>query len=186
MGLDIKTIRLCKTDYGEVDPDDYRILEEDEVMQFKNAGLSDKVFTRLETFYDLEGHLTNVVVPRSKMDDWECRSFFGPDELDDDVYYVFEYLPTGQRYEMRCSDLPTFDKQVSVVYYDEEVGYQRKGMNSQFYKDCGEDKLNYFVLDKATLEMYRDTYVDDGMKEHFQENIIDPFVEGETVAIFSW
>lgn len=128
MGLDIKVIRLCKTDSGEVDPDDYRILEEDEVMQFKNAGLSDKVFTRMEIF----------------------------------------------------------DKQVSVIYYGETIGYQRKGMNSQFYKDYDAGKLNYFVLDKATLEMYRDTYVEDGMKEHFQENIIDPFIEGETVAIFSW
>lgn len=128
MGLDIKAIRLCKTDPGEVDPDDYRILEEDEVMQFKNAGLSDKVFTRMETF----------------------------------------------------------DKQVSVVYYGETIGYQRKGMNEQFYKDYDAGKLNYFVLDKATLEMYMETYVVDGMKEHFQENIIDQFIEGETVAIFSW
>lgn len=186
MGLDIKTIRLCKTNQGEVDQDDYRILEEDEVMQFKNAGLSDKVFTRMETFYDLEGHLTNVVVPGSKMDDWQWRGFFGPDELEGDSYYIFKYLPTGQRYEIRCSDLPTFDKQVSAVYYGETIGYQRKGMNEQFYKDYDAGKLNYFVLDKATLEMYMETYVVDGMKEHFQENIIDPFIEGETAAIFSW
>lgn len=185
MGLDIKTIRLCKTGPGEVDPDDYRILEEDEVMQFKNAGLSDRIFTRMDTFYDLEGYLTKVVVPGSKMDDWQWIATFWPEESDD-TRYIFMYLPTNQRYEIRCADVWIFDEQVSVVYYGETMGYQRKGMNSQFYKDCGEGKLNYFVLNKATLEMYRDTYVEDVMKEHFQKNIIDPFVEGETVAIFSW
>lgn len=186
MGLDIKTIRLCKNDPGEVDPDDYRILEEDEVMQFKNVGLSDMIFVHMEMYCDFDEHLTKVVVPGSKMDDWQWHMLFWPEEFDDDACYIFTYLPTGQRYEIRCSDLPTFDKQVSVVYYGEEVGYQRKGMNAQFYKDYDAGKLNYFVLDKATLEMYMDTYVEDGMKEHFQENIIEPFVEGETVAIFSW
>jgi len=185
MGLDIKTIRLCKTDQGELASADYRILEDDEVTQFKNAGLSDRIFTRMETYYDLEGHLTKVVVPGSKMDDWEWRRIFWPEEFDD-TCYIFIYLPTNQRYEIRSANVWTFDEQVSVVYYDEEVGYQRKGMNSQFYKDYDAGKLNYFVLDKATLEMYRDTYVDDCLKEHFQENIINPFVEGETVAIFSW
>lgn len=128
MGLDIKTIRLRKPYKVEVSPDDCRILDENEVVQFKNAGLSDIMFTRIDTY----------------------------------------------------------GKKVNVIYYGETVGYQRKGMNPQFYKDYDAGKLNYFVLYKATLEMYRDTYVEDWIKEHFQKNIIDTFVEGETVAIFSW
>lgn len=186
MGLDIKTRRLCKTDQGELDSADYHILEEDEVTQFKNAGLSDRIFTRLVTYYDFDEHLTKVVAPGSKMDDWQWHMLFWPEEFDDDACYIFKYLPTGQRYEIRCSEVLTFDKKENVVYYDETLGYQRKGMKPQFYKDCDEDKITYFVLNKVTLEIYRDTYVVDDMKEYFQKNIIDTFIEGETVATFSW
>lgn len=185
MGLHIKTRRLCKTDQGELGSANYHILEEDEVAQFKNAGLSDRIFSRMETYYDFDEHLTKVVAPGSKMDDWQWHMLFEPEEFDD-VCYVFTYLPTGQKYEIRCSDVLTFDKKENVVYYGETLGYQRKGMKSQFYDDLEDGKLNYFVLDKATLEMYRDTYVVDDMKDYFQENIINPFIEGETVATFSW
>lgn len=183
MGLDIRLRRLYGTAQTGEDAD-YLILDERDKELFSKAKLMDKVFPRMEEYFDIEGYLTKVAVPGSRMDDWRWRMTFWPEEFDD-ICWVFRYVPTDNDYEVRGANVGIYKEQEQVVYC-ENIGYQRKGMKLQFFKDFNAGKLNYLVLDKATLEMYRDTYVNDDMKEHFQENIIDPFVEGEMVVTFSW
>jgi len=183
MGLDISLRRLYGTAQDGEDAD-YLILDEESKDLFSKSNLMDKVFPRIEEYYDIEGYLTKVAVPGSRMEDWGWRMTFWPEEFDD-ICWVFRYVPTNNDYEVRGANVGIYKKPEQVVYY-ETIGYQRKGMKSRFYKDCEEGKLNYFVLDKATLEMYKETYVVDDMKGYFQENIIDQFVEGEMVVTFSW
>lgn len=82
--------------------------------------------------------------------------------------------------------VPTYKKQIKILW-KEEVGYQRKGFNKQFYDDYKDGKIGYFVWNKADLERYKEDYcVDDEIKEHFQKYVIDPFIDGQCCATFSW
>ena len=95
--------------------------------------------------------------------------------------------------------LPTKDRVIKVLP-NEEVGYQRKGLNSKFYDDYQNGKIGYFVWTKAELERYKEEYCDDsyeytysngeketvGPKEDFQNNIINNFTEGEDCVTFDW
>lgn len=183
MGLDISLRKLYGTAQDGEDAN-YIILDDEDKDLFLKAKLMDKVFPRMEEYFDLENYLTKVAVPGSRMEDWKWRMTFWPEEFDD-ICWIFHYIPTGNDYEVRGANVDIYKEQEQVVYC-ETVGYQRRGMKPQFFKDFEKGKLKYFVLDKATLEMYRDTYVEDDMKEHFQENIIDQFVEGGMVVTFDW
>lgn len=89
------------------------------------------------------------------------------------------------------STVPLKKVTVKVVYY-EEVGYQRKGLNPNFYSDYENDKIGYFVWSKEELERYKREYCDeqsdyyDHPKEAFQKNIIDKFQEGTDCVTFDW
>ena len=77
---------------------------------------------------------------------------------------------------------------IKVLFHD-EIGYQRKGMNSDFYQDFVNGKL-YF--DKATvLKAYTylqprlgDSIVD--LQNSFKEQFIDNFTEGESIFFPNW
>lgn len=97
--------------------------------------------------------------------------------------------------------IPTKKVKIKVIFY-EEVGYQRKGLNSQFYDDYDDGKIGYFVWDLKELKRYKKDYCDRQHryiyasgeksdfivtpKKDFQENIIDKFVQNECVVCFSW
>lgn len=76
-------------------------------------------------------------------------------------------------------------------FVGKEVGYQRKGANKQFYDD-GKWDDNTVVIDRKTLlddwKKYfsdeNDSYYGKRAKQHFKENIIDHFVEGETIVCY--
>lgn len=95
----------------------------------------------------------------------------------------------------------TFDKVDRCIICD-EVGYQRKGANTQFYED---DMWNCpIIIDIKTLNEHWEKYFshrtseskggwgssvefileNDEMKNRFKENIINKFVEGETFVIY--
>lgn len=115
----------------------------------------------------------------------------------------FEFLPNSISME---SDLKTIEENTIAFEEDvyptkivtekgffvgKEVGYQRKGANKQFYDD-GKWDDNTVVIDRKTLlddwEKYfsdeNDSYYGKRAKQHFKENIIDHFVEGETIACY--
>lgn len=85
--------------------------------------------------------------------------------------------------------IPTYTKRNTVVYWTKE-GYQRKGLNGQFYQDYRDGKIGYFVYTLDELKRYKEEYCtaeeDFDYKEHFQKQIIDKFVEGECVVSFNW
>lgn len=76
------------------------------------------------------------------------------------------------------------DKYIKIkVLYREEVGYQRKGLNGDFYKDYDDGKIGYFVWNKKELMRYKTDYAID--PDEFQENIIDNFSKN-CVCTFDW
>lgn len=99
----------------------------------------------------------------------------------------FDVIKTGERifitYEEALST--AYDYEDDILYY-EEIGYQRKGLNDKFYEDYRNGKISYWVWTKAELERYLQEYVEPDMKEHFQEYIINPFVEGFCGVSFDW
>lgn len=117
--------------------------------------------------------------------------------------YRFEFLPDSISTE---SDRKTIEEN-TIVFEEEvyptkivmekgffvgkEVGYQRKGANKRFYDD-GKWDNNTVVIDRKTLlddwEKYfsdeDDAYYGKNAKQHFKENIIDKFVDGETIVCY--
>lgn len=81
-------------------------------------------------------------------------------------------------------DCPVVIKTVDVFYTGEEIGYQRKGLNGNFYDEFTEE--DYMVLTKERMQYVYDNYVLDDYKEQFKERLLDKFVDGETYCIYSW
>lgn len=76
------------------------------------------------------------------------------------------------------------EKKVKIkVLYKEEVGYQRKGLNIQFYNDYEAGKIGYYVWNKKELMRYKTDYANN--PDEFQENIIDNFSKN-CVCTFDW
>jgi len=92
-----------------------------------------------------------------------------------DVYY----------YSVSYEAAPTKKK---VLFYSEK-GYQRKGMNAKFYDDFVNDKL-YFDKDSVVKAYsYLDPTWGDSkteLQQHFKENFINNFIEGESIFLISW
>ena len=87
---------------------------------------------------------------------------------------------------INLKDVPLVKVKTNCIYY-KEVGYQRKGLNNQFYKDYEDGKIGYYVWTLAELERYKKDYCDtEEAKQNFQTNIIDNFKEGKCVVEFSW
>ena len=119
-------------------------------------------------------------------------------------YDRFEFLPNN--IDTENADIKTIEEN-TIVFEEEvyptkivmekgffvgkEIGYQRKGANKQFYDD-GKWDDNTVVIDRKTLlddwKKYfsdeDDTYYGKRAKQHFKENIIDHFVEGETIVCY--
>ncbi|MFM2266746.1 MAG: hypothetical protein RL757_186 [Bacteroidota bacterium] len=84
-----------------------------------------------------------------------------------------------------ASNTPNIQK----VLYLREKGYQRKGMNEQFYRDFINDK-NYYDLkavQKAAMCL-EPTWGDskEDLQRDFKKLFIDNFVEGESIFFASW
>lgn len=92
---------------------------------------------------------------------------------------VFTFTPIGEEKIIEISDIPLIKRRVAVIYH-EEVGYQRKGANPEFYSDGMWDSPPVLKL-KDLEEHYRKYFSEsDGFGHDFKKNIIDKFVEGET------
>jgi len=87
---------------------------------------------------------------------------------------------------IKDEDVPRTKIKVNHIYY-KEVGYQRKGLNNQFYKDFDNGKIGEYVWTLAELERYKNEYCDtEQQKKNFQTNIIDNFKEGKCFVEFNW
>ena len=84
------------------------------------------------------------------------------------------------------TDFPRIAKTVTGVYYEyPELAYQRKGLTQKYYEDYKAGKFDFFVTNKAVMQDIYDNYVLEEYKDNFKE-LLDSFVQGETVAVFSW
>lgn len=126
------------------------------------------------------------------------------DDSDDNLCVAYKFRLIDGEDEIRLieSDIKTFEKERDCLLVT-EVGYQRKGANQKFYED-GMWGGSPCVLDKATLNEHLEKYFSaptpeskggwgsgteivrtaDEMRENFQRNIIDKFVEGKTFVIY--
>lgn len=104
---------------------------------------------------------------------------------DGDNNTVYETFQKNIQLNINGKDIPTrVEKEMAIC--GKEIGYQRKGLNGDFYKEWDPDE-DYLVIDKARIQHVYDNYIDDNeTKEYFKSQILDQFVEGETFAIFSW
>jgi hypothetical protein len=112
-------------------------------------------------------------------------------ELSD--YVTVDELKLAQGYLDRHSDLicTVLEKEGEIIngIYFKDIGYQRKGMDSQFYLDFVNGKLYFEIEDvrKAYLYLKADHINNlSDLKENFKKTFIDNFVEGESIFCASW
>jgi hypothetical protein len=189
MGLDISVYKVLNpTSFDPQDDDlDFYILSDfPELSPFK-----DFLFERENEYYDLGGELKKMGY---NLDDIiSLGTSYGSD-----VIYYYE-TKDGEKIEIKN---PSTLKQKDFCIAVEEVGYQRKGANKQFYEDgmwsspsvlkleiLNEHWEKYFSFQTPNSEGGFGSSVeynqeDDVMKTNFKENIIDKFIEGETFVIY--
>lgn len=83
-------------------------------------------------------------------------------------------------------NFPKVSELITVVYYEEpELAYQRGGLTSQYYADYDAGKFDYFVTNKSVMMDIYDNYTLEECRDNFKE-LLDSFIDGETIAIFNW
>ena len=125
---------------------------------------------------DLELLRVNHVIPK----DFDITSEAQRREVYDKLYKIvrFDVIITP--------DFPRIVQTVTGVYYEyPELAYQRKGLTQKYYEDYKAGKFDFFVTNKAVMQDIYDNYVLEEYKDNFKK-LLDSFVQGETVAIFSW
>jgi hypothetical protein len=107
-------------------------------------------------------------------------------------YFTIEELSAFPDYIERHNHLIVEKEEdegkVSVIYF-KELGFQRKGMNSKFYKDFenGKPYLDIETVKKACKYLQADHLSSlKELQQNFQKNFIDSFVEGESIFYASW
>lgn len=198
MGLDITVYKLTKT----AKKNDYYFRLVDDDGNYDNHEFPEwaKKFekTKTESWYDWEkfkndtginteeyefymehasekGYFLTLKQKGVELPVWNSEKYKSWDE--------YEAEENKMLLEIDLDKVPTYKKKIKVIYH-KEVGYQRKGLNSNFYDDYQNGKIGYFVWTKAELERYKTEYCDN--PEDFQHNIIDNFVEGEDCVTFDW
>ena len=166
----------------------YTLKETPELEVFK-----DFIFEKENEYYDTVKALTDAGYVAENV---ECTGI----EFGDEAIFNFETKDGGVRFDIKN---PPTHKVLERCVACEEIGYQRKGANKQFYED---DMWNSpCVMDAKTLNEHWEKYfsfetpaspgdgfgssveysMDDAeRKTRFKENIIDKFVEGETFVVY--
>jgi len=97
-----------------------------------------------------------------------------------DTYVTFKNKISGEKLVFKEKSLPIYSR-IEKIIFCEEIGYQRKGANKQFFTDKIWDSPA--IVDLKTLNEIGEKYF--SHDENFKENIIDKFVEGETFVLFT-
>lgn len=186
MGLDITVYRIKKLGENfDKENDDFFTL--DEKSNFPEW--TKKFVTKLEQeHYDWDKFKEQTGIDIDTLE-W-CYTDYGEDDI---VSYYTD--ADGNDVVIKNSEIPT-RKQMDDVIGIEEIGYQRKGLNSKFYEDYDNGKIGYFVWTKAELERYKQEYCDEkasyyngeeySPRDNFQRNIINNFEEGKDCVTFDW
>jgi len=219
MGLDITVRRICKREEVDEKYDYFRLVDDEG--NYKNdfpEWTKDFETSKVEQCYDWQKYKEETGIDITKCR-WIGESYGGegccflevcpkdaklPEWNDGKGWKDFDNYQEAYDKAVIKIDLekvPTYEKEVKVLYY-KKIGYQRKGLNSNFYDDFKKDKIGYFVWTKAELERYKEDYCDEPYeyrypngkmpvtmiypKQDFQQNIIDNFEEGKDCVTFSW
>lgn len=203
MGLDVMVFKAISTN------NKFETIEEVEKFEKENSC----VFHDSINAPAIIGSKFEVEVPKEEFD-WEKAFKDRGLNVINFIWYeyeqdIFKFIPAKIYHEMvdndshyelaekdfvvfKGSEVPKHLVRVKGFFYkNEELGYQRKGANAQFYND-GKWGGNTVVVDKKTLiddwNKYfsdeDDAYYGKDARQHFKENIIDHFVEGETVVCY--
>jgi hypothetical protein len=133
--------------------------------------------------YEITGSLYSI---DKKLIEYGYPQYYSTDRRNMKLYAVYEPKQgeIGDRKVVDVNDIPQKTITVKGIYF-EEVGYQRKGLNLKFYKDYENGIIGQFVTTLSELERYKKEYcTTQEDKDKFQRNIIDKFVEGETIVDF--
>ncbi len=173
MGLDIvvhKIIPLGKRKPKDVE--NFIVLKDyPELQMFKNLA-----FNKVNEYHNLEKALSDKGYDINELQ-WEGS------EYGETTVFIFK---TKEGLEIKIEEPPIIKKRELCLAY-EEVGYQRKGANKQFFDDGMWDAPA--ITDLKTLKEHWKKYFSDKTayyggakthKAHFKKHIIDNFVEGET------
>lgn len=177
MGLDITVYRLKKLGDVKNENDSFFTLDEDSNFPDWTKEFISK---REQDYYDWEKYKEESGIDVIALQ-W-CGESYGDEGC-------FMYLTDKDDEEVIKIDLEKVPsrKQIDNVIGREEVGYQRKGLNGNFYADYNANKIGYFVWTKSELERYKEDYCDtEESKEDFQHSIIDKFEEGKDCVTFDW
>jgi hypothetical protein len=106
-----------------------------------------------------------------------------------DYFTVDEVIKNEQFFNRYKNLLIKIDGEDNPVIFFKELGYQRSGMNKEFYQVFENDKL-YFTR-KEVLKAYEylegnSNYSINELQNNFQLNFIERFVEGESIFFASW
>ena len=117
-----------------------------------------------------------------KVEDYEyygCN--FGPGSEDE---YVSLFYKDGTIFGVTQSQQLCTPTEVECICYEaQELGHIRRGASAQFYEDGKWDEDNVTVTKEELLSDWKKYFVEKG--EEFKHEIIDNFVEGETVVFYS-
>lgn len=134
-------------------------------------GFIDKTHPLYRVLYAPNGYYTTTKSVKKELKKYDCNS------LSEAYAKILRVVPV--------EEIPIKTVERDVVK-GTEAGYQRKGMNSQFYEDYS-DRYNLLVARKSELENIRDKYcADEEVKSYFDETFVQPFLEGKMYVIFDW
>ena len=200
MGLDVCVFEFVKI------PDDVNTEKELDVFCQKNGW----EYQTLDPDNEFDKKLPREYVKSIPMEveDWETTfSNFGLNYKDyawvQTRYDTVSFAPvdengeadyTGLRdawIQFTDKDIVRKTENIDVIVTGDEVGYQRKGANAQFYDD-GKWNDNTWVVTKEELIDDWNKYFSDpnneyygkNARDHFKKHIIDKFVEGKTFVLY--
>lgn len=104
----------------------------------------------------------------------------------DELEMIPEYL--NRHAALICTVLEFEDEIIQGIYF-RKIGYQRKGMNSKFYRDFenGKPYLKMEDLEKAYLYLKGDHISNlKDLQENFKKTFIGNFVEGSSIFLAGW
>ncbi len=212
MGLDISHIKLTKTpnkhnDFFYIDEWDTDCNVPIEVYEQYVTIIDDLKFDKIVAFvktkedYEKFRHADSF-----KLDDYS-KVFIGDfDETMEKKLSQFvenQKIDNYERLHLNCEhnnvkyQIIAFGEPVKVqgVYYSDDVGYQRKGMDENFYPKFKKHMLwgKKEDFDFAYSCVGDDWYVEhfgqedvDRMKKNFKENFVDKFEFGKSLLCLSW
>lgn len=101
-------------------------------------------------------------------------------------YKVFKARRDPLILEIDLNEVPLIPK-YDDIFYVEEIGYQRGGLNRKFYEDSDNGDFESYIWEMKDLQYCKEHYCNtEEDKNNFQKNIIDNFTEGECLVSFSW